>query len=75
MIVGSRAAVVIWLLYGVARSDTYPMPRVDELIDRLGNASFITTLDLTRGYWKVAVEEKSRPLTTFAMPLGSISFT
>ena len=66
--------MVIWLLYGVARSDTYPMPRVDELIDRLGNASFITTLDLTQGYWKVAVEEKSRPLTTFAMPFGLYQF-
>ena len=50
------------------------MPRVDELIDRLGNASFITTLDLTRGYWQVPVEEKSRPLTAFAMPFGLYQF-
>jgi len=31
--------------------DAYCMPRVDELIDRLGNACYITTLDLSRGYW------------------------
>ena len=37
-------------LNGVTQSDAYPMPRVDELIDRLGGAKFITTLDLTRGY-------------------------
>ena len=61
-------------LNGVARSDAYPMPRVDELIDRLGNASFITTLDLTRGYWQVPVEEKSRPLTAFATPFGLYQF-
>ena len=58
----------------VARSDAYPMPRVDELIDKLGNASFITTLDLTRGYWQVPVEEKSRPLTAFATPFGLYQF-
>ena len=68
------AAVLVWLLYGVAWSDAYPMPRVDKLIDSLGNASFITTLDLTRGYWQVPVEEKSRPLTAFATPFGLYQF-
>ena len=38
-------------LKGVSQSDAYPMPRIDELIDRLGRSKFITTLDLTRGYW------------------------
>ena len=35
----------------VTQTDAYPMPRIDELIDRLGRAKYITTLDLTRGYW------------------------
>jgi hypothetical protein len=34
-------------------NDTYPMPRVDELIDRLRKARYISTLDLTKGYWQV----------------------
>ena len=38
--------------------DAYPMPRVDKLIERLGLARYLTTLDLTRGtgrchYWQV----------------------
>ena len=61
-------------LNGVARSDAYPIPRVDELMDRLGNASFITTLDLTRGYWQVPGEEKSQPMTAFAMPFRLYQF-
>ena len=38
--------------------DVYPMPRVDELLDRLRGAKFITTLDLARGFWQVPVVEK-----------------
>jgi len=37
----------------ISKFDTYPMPRVDELIDRLGKSRYITTLDLTKGYWQV----------------------
>ncbi len=34
----------------VSEFDSYPMPRVDELLDRLGRARYISTLDLTKGY-------------------------
>ena len=37
----------------VSDFDAYPMPRVDELIERLGPAHYLTTLDLTKGYWQV----------------------
>jgi hypothetical protein len=30
--------------------DAYPMPRVDKLINRLGKAWYISTLDLAKGY-------------------------
>ncbi len=36
----------------VSKFDAYPMPRVDELLDRLGAARFYSTLDLTKGYGK-----------------------
>ena len=39
-------------LNGATPMDAYPMPRIDELIDRLGKAEFITTLDLAKGYGK-----------------------
>ncbi len=35
----------------VSEFDGYPMPRVDELLDHLGRARYISTLDLTKGYW------------------------
>ena len=56
------------------RSFRRPMPRVDDLIDRLGKAKYITTLDLSRGYWQVPVNEGSRPRTAFTTPYGLFQF-
>ena len=40
-------------LNSITLFDLYPMPRADELIDHLGKARYITTLDLAKNYWQV----------------------
>ena len=61
-------------LNAVSEMDAYPMPRVDDLIDRLGGAKFITTLDLSRGYWQVPVRKEDQPKTAFTTPYGLFQF-
>ena len=51
------------------------MPRIEDLLERIGRANFITTLDLCKGYWQVRLEIQSRPLTAFRNPLGLFQFT
>ncbi|XP_056612851.1 protein NYNRIN-like [Triplophysa dalaica] len=54
----------------VSTFDGYPMPRVDDLLDRLGKARYITTLDLTKGYWQVPLAPEAREKTAFSTPSG-----
>ena len=54
--------------------DTYPMPRVDELVERLGPARFISTLDLTKGYWQVPLTPQAREKTAFSTPDGAFHY-
>ncbi len=54
----------------VSQFDGYPMPRVDELLDRLGRARYISTLDLTKGYWQVPLSDSAKPKTAFSTPSG-----
>ena len=61
-------------LNSLSRADAYPMPWIDELIDRLGNSKFVTTLDLTRGYWQVPVAESAREKTAFVTPFVLYQF-
>ena len=62
-------------LNGQSKVDPYPMPRVDELIDKLGHAKFLTTLDLARGYWQVPMAASSREKTAFVTAQGLFQFT
>ena len=54
-----QLCVDYWHLNGLSEGDAYPMPRVDELIDRVGKTKFISALDLTHGYWQVPVVKVS----------------
>ena len=40
-------------LNAMTRKDTYPLPRIDEMLDRLGHAQYFTILDLQSGFWQI----------------------
>ena len=61
-------------LNSVLKVDAYPMTRVDEMIDQLGRAQYLSTLDLTRGYWQVPVSAKDQHKTAFVTPFGLFEF-
>lgn len=58
----------------VAKFDAYPMPRVEEVLDSIGSAKFITTLDLARGYWLIPLAESSKEVSAFTTPYGLYEF-
>lgn len=58
----------------VSKFDPYPMPRVDDLVERLSKAKFLTTLDLCKGYWQIAISADSKEMTAFKTPFGHYHF-
>ncbi|CAM4581181.1 unnamed protein product [Lepidochelys kempii] len=61
-------------LNAITVSDAYPMPRPDELLDKLGGAWYLTTMDLTKGYWQVPLDADARLKSAFITPLGLYEF-
>ena len=57
-------------------SDSYPMPRVDEALDSIGQArpQYFSTLDLRSGYWQIAMDEESKDFTGFCSSAGLHAF-
>ena len=50
--------------------DPFPLPRVEDLLDRVGKSKYLTKLDMTRGYWQVPLGEESIPVSAFVTPSG-----
>lgn len=50
------------------------MPRIEDVLDQLGPARFISTLDLTREYWQVPVSNDSIEKTAFVTSQGLYEF-
>ena len=45
--------------------DAYPLPRPDEVQDRLKDSTVFSTLDLRSGYWQLPVHADDQPKTAF----------
>lgn len=54
--------------------DRYPLPRIDDQIDRLHGSRFFTSLDLRSGYYQVPIAETSKRYTAFVTPFGQYEF-
>ena len=49
----------------VTKADTFPLPRIDDLLDQLADAKYFSTLDLASGYWQIGVHPESQQKTAF----------
>ena len=69
-----RFCVNYWELNSVTRADTFPLPRIDDLLDQLGKSAYFSTLDLATGYWQIRVHPNSQEKTAFVTPQGLYEF-
>jgi len=54
--------------------DVYPIPRMDDCLDSLGDATVFSTLDCNAGYWQIPVAAEDRDKTTFTSHTGLFRF-
>ena len=54
--------------------DAYPLPRIDDLIDTVGQSKFISKLDLQKGYHQIPLTENAQLISAFITPFGLYAY-
>ena len=54
--------------------NNYPLPRIDDLFDRLQGVKFFTKIDFTSGYHQIRISEEDVPKTAFRTRYGHFEF-
>ena len=62
-------------LNNLTERDSYPLPRIDETLNRLSGNSYFTKLDLKTGYHQIPIDPSDRDKTTFVTYGGMFRFT
>jgi Reverse transcriptase (RNA-dependent DNA polymerase) len=71
---GMRFCVDYRKLNNLTERDVYPLPRLDECIDCLGDAVVFSTLDANSGYWQVSMHPNDGDKTTVTCHVGTFRF-
>ncbi|GFX71303.1 hypothetical protein TNCV_2453151 [Trichonephila clavipes] len=52
-------------LNDVTKKDSYPLPRIDDMLDTLADNTWFSTLDLKSGYLQVKIHPDDKEKTAF----------
>ena len=56
-------------------TDVYPLPRIDDTVDALNGARFLSAFDMLAGYWQVGMDPKSALKSAFVTHEGLFEWT
>lgn len=59
----------------VTKPGCYPLPRVEDCVDNVGSANFVTKLDLLKQYWQVPLTPQAKEISTFVTPDAFLQYT
>ncbi|XP_059424715.1 retrovirus-related Pol polyprotein from transposon 17.6 isoform X1 [Carassius carassius] len=52
----------------ISKPDSFPLPRMEDCVDKVGSSKFVTKLDLLKGYWQVPLTARACEISAFVTP-------
>ena len=57
-------------LNNVTKPDTYPIPRIDDCVDKIGTAKYVSKFDRLNRFWQIPLTERAKEVSAFVTPKG-----
>lgn len=54
--------------------DSYPLSRIDDCVDCVGYATFVSKINLLKGYWQVPLTAQVREISGFVTPDSFLNY-
>lgn len=70
----TRVCIDYRQLNAITTPDTYPMPRIDDLLHDAVPSEYMTSIDLHSGYWQIKMKHEDMDKTAFITPCGIYRF-
>ena len=71
---GVRMCVDYRGVNGVTAPDPYQMPFIEDILDTLASAKFLSKIDLNKGFHQIPVDQRDMQKTAFCTPWGKFQF-
>nr|GEX94825.1 DNA-directed DNA polymerase [Tanacetum cinerariifolium] len=73
-VIGWRACIDYRMLNEATRKDHFPLPFMDQMLERLAGNTFFCFLDGFSGYFQIPIEPTDQEKTTFTCPYGTYAY-
>ena len=71
---GVRICIDFRTINNVTQPDPYQMPLIEEILETLASAKFISKIDLNKGFHQIPIEKRDIAKTAFCSPWGKFEF-
>ena len=61
-------------LNAVTKPDSFPLPRIEDCVDQVSAARFVSKFDLLKGYWQVPLTDRAKEVSSFITSEGLFSY-
>ena len=52
----------------VTKTVAFPLPKIDDCIDKIGNTKYVTKVDLQKGDWQIPLTGRAKEILAFLTP-------
>ena len=70
-----RMAIDYRAINSLTMIDSFPLPRINELLFTVGRAKFISSFDCSSGFYQIAMDPESKEYTAFCTHSNQFQFT